>query len=88
MASSQFSQFSWPDFDILTWPLSILCFGPTLLKTRYRVLRFGLSRPRGGRVDRRAKVELFEQIRSEYEHGGGTIRGIAKELGDSSAHGA
>jgi len=28
-------------------------------------------------VDRRAKVELFEQIRREYEHGGGTIRGIA-----------
>jgi hypothetical protein len=32
-------------------------------------------------VDRRAKVELFEQIRGEYEHGGGTIRGIAKKLG-------
>jgi hypothetical protein len=32
-------------------------------------------------VDRRAKVELYEQIRREYEHGGGTIRGIAKKLG-------
>jgi len=32
-------------------------------------------------VDRRAKVELFEQIRREYEHGGGTICGIAKKLG-------
>jgi hypothetical protein len=32
-------------------------------------------------VDRRAKVELFEQIRRDYEHGGGTIRGIAKKLG-------
>jgi transposase len=32
-------------------------------------------------VDSRAKVELFEQIRREYEHGGGTIRGIAKKLG-------
>jgi hypothetical protein len=32
-------------------------------------------------VDRRAKVERFEQIRREYEHGGGTIRGIAKKLG-------
>jgi len=32
-------------------------------------------------VDRRAKVELFEQIRREYEHGGGTIRGITKKLG-------
>jgi hypothetical protein len=26
-------------------------------------------------------VELFEQIRREYGHGGGTIRGIAKKLG-------
>ena len=32
-------------------------------------------------MDRRAKVELFEQIRCEYEHDGGTIRGIAKKLG-------
>jgi transposase len=32
-------------------------------------------------VDRRSKVQLFEQIRREYEHGGGTIRGIAKKLG-------
>ncbi len=32
-------------------------------------------------MDRRAKVELFEQIRREYEHGGGTIRGIAKKMG-------
>ena len=32
-------------------------------------------------MDRRAKVEPFEQIRREYEHGGGTIRGIAKKLG-------
>jgi hypothetical protein len=26
-------------------------------------------------------MELFEQIRREYGHGGGTIRGIAKKLG-------
>ena len=32
-------------------------------------------------MDRRAKVELYEQIRREYEHGGGTIRGIAKKMG-------
>jgi hypothetical protein len=32
-------------------------------------------------VDRRAKVELYEQIRREYEHGGGTIRGIARKWG-------
>ena len=32
-------------------------------------------------MDGRTKVELFEQIRREYGHGGGTIRGIAKKLG-------
>jgi hypothetical protein len=26
-------------------------------------------------------VELFEQIRREYEHGAGTIRAVAKKLG-------
>lgn len=33
------------------------------------------------RVKRRAKVELFEQIRREYEHGVGTINGVARKLG-------
>jgi len=32
-------------------------------------------------MERRAKVELFEQIRREYEFGGGTIKGIARKLG-------
>jgi len=32
-------------------------------------------------VDRRTEVELSEQIRREYEHGGGTIRGIAGSWG-------
>ena len=32
-------------------------------------------------MDWRAKVELFEQIRREYEFGIGTIVGVAKELG-------
>ena len=32
-------------------------------------------------LDRRTKVELFEQIRREYEHGGRTIRGIARKFG-------
>lgn len=32
-------------------------------------------------MDRRAKVELFEQIRREYAHGAGTIKGVAKKLG-------
>jgi transposase len=31
-------------------------------------------------MDRRAKVELFEQIRREYAHGSGTIQGVAKKL--------
>ena len=32
-------------------------------------------------MDRRARVELFEEIRREYEHGAGTVRGIATKLG-------
>ncbi len=32
-------------------------------------------------MDWRAKVELFEQIRREYEHGAGTIRAVARNLG-------
>jgi transposase len=32
-------------------------------------------------MERRAKVELFEQIRREYEFGIGTVRGVAHKLG-------
>jgi hypothetical protein len=32
-------------------------------------------------LDWRGKVELFEQIRREYEFGVGTITGVAKKLG-------
>jgi uncharacterized repeat protein (TIGR03803 family) len=32
-------------------------------------------------MDRRRKVELFEQIRREYRFGVGTIQGVAKMLG-------
>jgi hypothetical protein len=32
-------------------------------------------------LDWRAKVELFEQIRREYEFGAGTIQGVAQKLG-------
>lgn len=32
-------------------------------------------------VDWRAKVELFEEIRREYEFGAGTVLGVAKKLG-------
>jgi ActR/RegA family two-component response regulator len=32
-------------------------------------------------MQRREKVELFEQIRREYEFGVGTIKGVARKLG-------
>jgi len=32
-------------------------------------------------MDRRTKVELFEEIRREYEHGEGTILGVAEKFG-------
>jgi hypothetical protein len=32
-------------------------------------------------MERRAKVELFEQIRREYEFGVGTVKGVARQLG-------
>ena len=32
-------------------------------------------------MDRQAKVELFEQIRREYDYGVGTIKGVARKLG-------
>lgn len=31
-------------------------------------------------MDRRRKVELFEQIRREYTHGTGTIQGVSRKL--------
>ena len=34
-----------------------------------------------GLLDRRTKVELFETIRREFEHGAGTIRSVAQKLG-------
>src|SRR6266581_5553511 len=48
-----------------------------------RVYCFGFSSPEGDAIleNRRAKVELYEQIRREYEHGGGTIRAVARKLG-------
>ncbi len=35
----------------------------------------------GGKLDWRAKVELYEQIRREYEFGTGTIQGVSRKLG-------
>ena len=47
--------------------------GPTTL--------FWAKRRTEAAVDWRAKVELFEQMRREYEHGEGTIRGVARKFG-------
>jgi hypothetical protein len=33
------------------------------------------------RSDKKAKVELFEQIRREYDYGVGTIKAVARKLG-------
>src|SRR5215472_17444220 len=41
----------------------------------------GIARSGGDSLEWRAKVELFEQIRREYEFGVGTIAGVAKKLG-------
>jgi hypothetical protein len=46
-----------------------------------RVLWFGRSPNGGDSLDWGAKVELFEQIRREYEFGIGTIVGVATKLG-------
>src|SRR5438046_7083072 len=48
-----------------------------------RVYCYGFSSPEGDAIleNRRAKVEQYEQIRREYEHGGGTIRAVARKLG-------
>lgn len=36
------------------------------------------------RLDRRKrKIELFEQMRREYEHGVGTIKGVARKFGEN-----
>ncbi len=37
--------------------------------------------PREEPVDRRAKVELFEQIGGEFEQREGTIRGVGRKFG-------
>jgi hypothetical protein len=39
---------------------------------------FGRERDREAWLQRRTKVELFEEIRRDYEHGTGTIKGVAK----------
>ena len=60
-------------FDGLIWPH---------LKAEPVILFRGLSPGNeDGLAIRRSKVELYEQIRREYEHGAGTIRAVARRLG-------
>src|SRR5512135_2561834 len=51
---------------------------PTRLVGTYRFGRWYSGR---NGVDRRRKVELFEQLRREYEFGIGTIQGVARTFG-------
>src|SRR5713101_10108614 len=59
----------------------------TLRETRYRIFSYGcccypiLLKAQEAGMERRAKVELFEEIRREYEFGIGTVRGVARKLG-------
>jgi len=47
----------------------------------YPTSMFSPDRGGEGRVDRRVKVELFAEIRREYQFGIGTIKGVARKLG-------
>src|SRR5260370_1794834 len=59
----------------------------TLRETRYRIFSYGcccypiLLKGQEAGMKRRAKGELFEEIRREYEFGIGTVRGVARKLG-------
>ncbi len=67
------------DFGILMLAQFGSLFWPTLWTNGYS--DSGEARSGGDSLDWRAKVELFEQIRREYEFGVGTIAGVAKKLG-------
>ena len=54
-------------FDSCKWPTS---------QTRSILLK-----RQEARMERKAKVELFEEIRREYEFGDGTVLGVAHKLG-------
>src|SRR5436309_11387582 len=61
----------------LNWPTSAVCFGPPSHRTG---TLDRVAPDRRNSLDWRTKVELFEEIRREYEFGIGTIAGVAKEL--------
>src|SRR5713101_9937817 len=65
-----FATLNWPHFDHYIWPHPNPIDRPTLFAKRT-----------GRAMDRRRKVELFEEIRREHAHGAGTIRAVAKKLG-------
>ena len=64
----------------MKWPTSAVCFGPPLGQSELLVWT-ERELGRGRELDWRAKVELYEQIRREYEFGAGTIVGVARKLG-------
>src|SRR5579864_3208797 len=69
---TDFGTLIWPHFGRLNWPHLIYSDRSSYCPCQ----------PRTGRaMDRRRKVELFEQIRREYRFGVGTIRGVAKRFG-------
>jgi hypothetical protein len=63
------------DFASLSWPT--LRFD---LAHLYITISLTCRCIDGGPMDRRRKVELFEEIRREYRYGVGTIQGVAKKL--------
>src|ERR1700751_5840885 len=68
------------DFDTLIWPPTpIIKIGPLRIKPYSVDLVRGIRAGEETRLDRRAKVELFEQIRRENDHGGGPGKGGARE---------
>src|SRR5439155_9438359 len=70
--NNDFGTLIWPHFGRLMWPHLIYSD-----RSSYPV-----PASRDGRaMDRRRKVELFEQIRREYRFGVGTVRGVAKKFG-------
>jgi hypothetical protein len=65
-----FATLKWPHVDHHIWPHPNLIDRPTLS-----------AKQTGRAMDRRRKVERFEEIRREHAHGAGTIRAVAKKLG-------
>ena len=72
MATKLFLILGLAQFDGREWPT----LSGRSVRSRYEEYRGG-----GGMRRRNATVELFEQIRREYEFGLGTIQGVARKFG-------